>query len=69
VKPKGEKKGKLKPRTADLAPGVGQTLKLKLSRALKQAFTEAETGKAKVTATCTDAAGNTGTGKRSIKLR
>ena len=69
VKPKGEKKGKLKPRTADLAPGVAQTLKLKLSRPLKQAFKEAETGKAKVTGTCTDAAGNAGTDKGSVKLR
>jgi hypothetical protein len=69
VKPKGEKKGKLKPRTADLAPGVAQTLKLKLSRPLKQAFKEAETGKAKVTGTCTDAAGNAGADKGRIKLR
>ncbi len=68
VKPKGEQKGKLKPKTEDLQAGDTESLKLKPSAKLKKALNEAEKGKATITGTCTDAAGNAGEDKAKVKL-
>lgn len=68
VKPKGERKGKLKPSESELAAGVTETLKLKFSGKTKKALLEADAGKAKITATATDAAGNDATDKIKVKF-
>lgn len=68
VKPKGERKEKLKPKTAQLKAGVSETLKVKLGKA-KKPLKEAGKGKAKLTGTATDAAGNATTEKASVTLK
>ncbi|HYH62996.1 MAG TPA: hypothetical protein VD766_14100, partial [Solirubrobacterales bacterium] len=70
--PKAKKKLKLKPATAELVPGEAK-LKLKPSRKAKRAVTRAlaagKKSKAKIKATCTDAAGNAASDKQKVKIK
>ncbi len=69
AKPKGEDKGKLKPKTLDLSAGATTTTKLKLGK-LKDDLKDVGKGKAKLSATATDAVGNTSDAdKAKVKLK
>lgn len=69
AKPKGEKKGKLKPKEGELEAGIPKTLKLKPKGKLNKALKEAEKGKAKLKGACTDAAGNPSQDALKVKLK
>ena len=66
------KKDKLKPASADLAPGettnLDLTLNAKTRKLARKALDKGKNVKAKVTVEATDAAGNVATAKRTIKL-
>jgi hypothetical protein len=69
AKPKGDKKGTLKPKTVSVVPGQAVTAKVKLGK-LKAELKDAGKGTAKVAATATDAAGNISVpDKAKVKLK
>ena len=69
AKPKGAKRGGLAERSAELAAGTPQTLKLKPAGKLKRKLRSAGKGKATVEAVATDAAGNRGSDSVKVKLK
>ncbi len=69
AKPKGSKKGSLKPASTDLAAGASATLKLKAKGKLGKALRRSGKGKATVLATASDASGNTADASERVKLK
>ena len=69
VKPEGEPRAGLKPKSVTLTAGHGRTLKLKLSKKAHRELNRADKGNATINATCTDAAGNEGDDRAKVKLR
>jgi DNA-binding beta-propeller fold protein YncE len=69
AKPKGSKRGKLGAKAAELGAGASATLALKPKGKLKRRLKDAGKGKAMVSATATDAAGNEADASRKVKLK
>jgi len=69
AKPKGSKKGSLKPASTDLTAGEPETLKLKPKGKLRKSLRRAGKGKATVELTATDAAGNSTDASKRVKLK
>jgi 6-phosphogluconolactonase (cycloisomerase 2 family) len=69
AKPQGSKRGKLGAKTAELTSAGSATLTLKPKGKLKRRLKDAGKGKASVSATATDAAGNEADASRKVKLK